>query len=198
LGMVDLAVQEGKVQAFRLTPLGAHCLQPDKYPYSMEPPAEGSAEWLEDGTTIKITPGLGINQLRGLVSRVAVPVTGEANVYRLGGAGVEKAFLQGDAPELLATQFAALGYPLPAAAQAYLAQLYARFGRVHLYEGVTVVEFTDDTAVAELRAANLLPHNVILAQLSPRLIVIPEPFANTLLQNLEQKGYTPRMVAGAN
>ena len=195
LGMVDLAIQHGRVQAFRLTPLGAHLLNQDEYPAPDQATGDGTAEWQSDGKTIHITPGANLNSLMGILLRITVPVQGESHTYRLGGPGLEDSFAQGENPDSLIAQFDTLGYPLPKSAQSYLQNLYERFGRVHLYEKVTVIEFTDNTAVAELRAANILTEAHILAELSPRLLVIDEQHAQKLFDQLEQKGYTPRMIA---
>ncbi len=193
LGVVDLAIQHGRVQAFRLTPLGAHLLNQEEYPAPDQAEGDGTAEWQSDGKTIHITPGPNLNSLMGIIMRVTVPVQGESHTYRLGGPGLESSFAQGENPDSLMRQFDNLGYPLPQPAQDYLHNLYDRFGRVHLYEKMTVIEFTDDTAVAELRAANILKEMHITTVLSPRLVVIADHQAESLYNLLEQKGYTPRM-----
>ncbi|MCA9980658.1 MAG: hypothetical protein KDD89_07495, partial [Anaerolineales bacterium] len=195
LNMVDLVVENGRAKAFRLTQLGAHLLAPDVHTKHTAVESGGTAEWLPDGSTMRFTPGTDVNALMGLVTRLAVPVSGVPFTYRLGGPGLERGFTEGETPQSIAAQFAQLDHPLPPEAQAYLENLYARFGRVHLYDNLTLLEFGDDTAVVELRAAGLLD-GLILYEFSPRLIAIQTDQAEDLFQKLQNKGYTPQMTTG--
>lgn len=195
MNMIDVFVQNKQVEAFRLTDVGCFLLSPSKNAQPTESDLPGNAEWI-DGHTLKLIPGRDMNALMGLVSRVAIPVSGQPFTYRLGGPGLESSFADGETPQSLANQFGQLGYALPDEAEKYLAQIYERFGRVHLYDELTIVEFSDDTAVVELRAAGLLD-DVLLYEFSPRLIVIDPDKVEQFAARLEAKGYMPKLTDGA-
>ena len=62
---------------------------------------------------------------------------------------------------------------------------------MRLYKGVTVIEFSDDFALTEMKAATSL-NKVLVAELSPRLVLIPKAAVATLIAELEKAGYTPQ------
>lgn len=209
MGLVNLSLATGRqkprsdqpvtreILGFQLTEVGRWVLAPHLY----EPPAQvrnlkeekGSITWLGKDT-VQVKPGQGVARSFGLLSRLG-EATGQPFTYRLTGPGLEAAFAQGQRPADLARQLAEEGAPLPAANLAYLEELYGRYGHIHLYEGLTVIELADDMALAELRAAGLLG-DALVHEFSPRLIVIKESEVDGLVEKLIGRSYTPRVVDG--
>lgn len=62
---------------------------------------------------------------------------------------------------------------------------------MRIYENVTIIEFGDDYALAEMKAVTPL-EGVIIAEISPRLVIIPQEAVAPLTAALEQAGYTPK------
>ena len=65
------------------------------------------------------------------------------------------------------------------------------YGRVRLYQDVTLIEFGDDYALAEMKAVTSLD-KVMIAEISPRLVLIPKDAAASLSAELVKAGYTPQ------
>ncbi|MCW5851952.1 MAG: helicase-associated domain-containing protein [Anaerolineae bacterium] len=113
-------------------------------------------------------------------------------VYRLDVATVHRTFEQGATLEELETGWsAAFGQPMPEAVQSRLAGWWASYGRVRLYRDVSIIEFGDDYALAEMKAVSSL-EKLMIAEISPRLVVIPKDAVARLQAELQRAGYTPR------
>jgi hypothetical protein len=199
LGLVDLARQNNAAVAFRITPTGRWLLLPQQnMPGGLLAASKvgpGSATWLDD-RTIQIKPGSSVAGLLNLLARIGEPA-GKPFTYRLSGSGLERLLAEGEKSDTLIRQFAEAGAPLPAATQAYLQELYGRYGLIHLYEKLTVIEFSDDMALAEVRAVSSSLQQALVYELSPRLVVINGLYTNTIMEELSKKGYTPRLTSQA-
>ncbi len=113
-------------------------------------------------------------------------------VYRLDAATVHRAFEQGATlEELEAGWQAAFGQPMPEGVRSRLAGWWAGYGRVRLYRDVSIIEFGDDYALAEMKAVSSL-EKLMIAEISPRLVVIPKDAVAQLRAELQRAGYTPR------
>ncbi|MEW5987508.1 MAG: hypothetical protein AB1791_12815 [Chloroflexota bacterium] len=182
---------------FQLTEVGRWALAPQLYklpdPVRNIKEEKGAITWL-DQETVQVKPGQGVTRAFSLLSRLG-EATGQPFTYRLAGPGLEVAFAQGQRPADLARQLAEGGAPLPATSLAHLEQLYDRYGQIHLYEGLTVIELADDMALPELRASGLLG-DALVHEFSPRLVVIKESEADSLVEKLIGRGHTPRVVDG--
>lgn len=86
------------------------------------------------------------------------------------------------------------GEPMPASIHNRLASWWDNYGRIRLYRDVTIIEFGDDYALAEMKAATSLD-KLMIAEISPRLVVIPKDAVQKLTTELEKAGYTPRQAA---
>jgi len=82
---------------------------------------------------------------------------------------------------------------VPAAWQEKLRTWSQNYGKLHVYEDITLIELADDYALQELIASTLLSKYLIY-QFSPRLIAIQPDAVDILVQEMEKRGYTPRMV----
>jgi hypothetical protein len=66
------------------------------------------------------------------------------------------------------------------------------YGRLHIYEGLTLLELADDYALQELLASIPLQEHIVY-QFSPRLVAIEDGAVDHLVQEMEKRGYTPRV-----
>jgi hypothetical protein len=112
----------------------------------------------------------------------------------LGTRSVERALASGVTPELCAALFEKFGAPLPATARALIVRLARNYGRVRLYENLTVIEFSDDLALRELLASTSLAKHVI-HQISPRVVAVRDEAMDGFFNELVARGHTPRMIA---
>ncbi|NOG36696.1 MAG: hypothetical protein HND44_19325 [Chloroflexi bacterium] len=192
MNMVELRGSPDDVVAFRLTDTGRFLLSPaapnTAVPQSTSP---GEAIWLND-RTVQISPGYEMGAFLALMTQLGTAVPNQPFTYRLDGAGLEKAFIAGESPDTLNRLFLESGWRLPNAGLDYLEEVYHRFGLAHLYDDLTVIEFSDDMALPELRAAGLLD-NCLVHEFSHRLVAIRPEMVATLLTRLEGRGYTPRV-----
>ncbi len=65
------------------------------------------------------------------------------------------------------------------------------YGKVRIYQNMTLIEFSDDHSLAEMKAVTTLNEHLI-AEISPRLIVIKKEATQQLIAELEKAGYTPK------
>lgn len=113
-------------------------------------------------------------------------------VYQLSRRAFYTALQNGATLEsLLATWRTVFGEP-PAALQERLTTWQQAYGTVQLYQGVTLIEFSDAFALAEMLAVTSLKQHLV-AQLSPQAVLIPAGAVDGLKKELEQAGYTPKV-----
>jgi hypothetical protein len=65
-------------------------------------------------------------------------------------------------------------------------------GLLHLYENITLIELSDDYALQELLISTSLADHLV-HQFSPRLVAIWADAIPTLVEEMEQQGYTPHL-----
>lgn len=82
-------------------------------------------------------------------------------------------------------------YPVPDNVRTDIAEFVSRYGRVRVHQDVAVIEFGDDYALEEMRAVSSLD-DVLVAELSPRAVVVPRETVMRLVGELEKAGYTPK------
>ena len=198
LSLVDLCRRHGELVAFR--PLGLADLLWDRAPVVA---AEAFAATIpEDAVsvdaaemTITVRPsGIGgmAHSLLGHIGNLEEP-TPQRFVYRLSREVVHEAFESGlSLEDLLRDWEEHLAVPLPEAMQERLTDWWASYGRVRLYENLTVIEFADDVALRELKVGTSLAQHIV-AEISPRLAIIPRSSMGPLMDELVGKGYTPKM-----
>ncbi len=115
-------------------------------------------------------------------------------VYTLDVEAVHHAFEDGNTlHDLEALWQEVIAIPMPASVQTQLQAWGLAYGRTRIYTGVTLIELSDDFALAELKAVTALDV-VMIAELSPRLVLIPQNAVNDLVAQLEKAGYTPKQV----
>lgn len=66
------------------------------------------------------------------------------------------------------------------------------YGQLHVYENLTLIELADDYALQELLVSTSLRQHLVY-QFSPRLVAIRADRVEDLIQEMENRGYTPRV-----
>lgn len=202
-GLVDLYYENGRLTAVRFHGLG------DLYwdrtesisrrataTLSATPPTAATTgdRLLIDGDQIRVEPAHITAQAHSLLDRIAVLEVAHPQqfVYRLDAGAVQKSFEAGlTCAELLAEWKARLSKPIPPSIQQRLTAWWEAYGQLRLYQDVTIIEFGDDHALAEMKAVTNLKA-VLIAEISPRLVLIPKSAIATLAAELEKAGYTPQ------
>ncbi|MFN3761608.1 MAG: helicase-associated domain-containing protein [Anaerolineae bacterium] len=200
LGLADLRWRDGHLSAFRLHNLAD--LYWDRVEAPTAPrPAAVSARPVppEDAVrtehhTVHVRPSAIPVQAHTLLDRIARLETATADrfVYRLDPHAVYKAFEAGATlSEILEGWEKWMPVPMPEDIRSLLTGWWEAYGRVRIYENLTVIEFGDDYALAEMKAVTSLSEHLI-AEISPRLVVIPQQAVSRLVAELEAAGYTPK------
>jgi len=203
LGAVELGYDERGLAAFRLTPLGSHLLGRRAAPISLEAGEEVEKAEVEEGPTLVLAddltatvrlgqPMAELYDLLGVLCELE-DVSPHRFRYRLTAASAQRAFEAGwDLPAIVEKLESFLGHPLPASWREALEGWAANYGLVHLYNNLAVLELADDYALQEVLACTSLGDHIVY-QFSPRLVVIEPEAVDTLVAELQKKGYTPRV-----
>ncbi|MDR7476062.1 MAG: helicase-associated domain-containing protein, partial [Armatimonadota bacterium] len=200
LGLADLSFSDGKLAAFRLH--GLADLYWDRVetppaprhvaaPIQTTPPEEAVRT---EHHTIRVRPSAIPAQAHSLLDKIARLETAAADlfVYRLDPQATHEAFEAGVAlSEILDDWGKWMPIPMPEAIRAQLTEWWQAYGRVRIYEDLTVIEFGDDYALAEMKAVTSLAEHLI-AEISPRLVIVPRQAVASLVAELEAAGYTPK------
>lgn len=204
LGLADISLEYGKLVAFRLHGLGdLYFDRVDTVPLTemgsgkaetaVSPPAAADAVTIQDDL-ITVLPTAVSAQTHNYLDNLAKLEEALPNrfIYRLSGAAVHQNFENGKTlAQLLKGWQEYLPLPMPAAMQQQLSAWWEAYGQVRLYEKVTVIEFGDEYALAEMKAATSL-EKYLVAEISPGLIIIPAEAVDSLVAELEKAGYTPK------
>ncbi len=210
LGLTDLQWVEKKGQQ-QLTVFRTHGLS-DLYWDRVDalPPAAlaTSAAPLPTGTVVVEDDVIAVNpaavnvQAHRLLERLArlETTTTTQFVYRLDAQTVWNSFEAGISfTELVDEWERLLSVAMPETIRQRLEAWEESYGRVRIYQNITVIELGDEYVLAEMKAVTSLAEHVV-AEISPRLVIIEQKAVATLTAELEKAGYTPRQVneAAAN
>ena len=196
-GAIEIAYDAGKFVAFQITPLGAWLLRnepaelfpaPSPIPFDRNEPL---VTWLDE-KTFRVRGGAESANVLGAARLIAEP-TNARLTFQFSTRALARSFERESTPDSIAQKFSDAGAPLPDAMRTILNALYDNYGRVHLYEQLTIMELADDFIVRELLASTSLRQH-ILHQFSPRVVVIRDEQVEMFVQELEKKGYTPRVM----
>lgn len=199
LGFADLCLRRGRLVAVRLHGFGD--LYWDRYEASAFPPHVGPAErpaprkaLAISGRALSAPPQAlspAAHQLLGRIARLE-EASPKRFRYLLNAERTHVTFERGALlEELVAAWERHLGFPMPPDVREPLEAWWAAYGQVRIYQHATVIEMADDHALTEMRAVTSLDR-VIIAELSPRLVVVPQNAVGTLIEELERAGYTPK------
>jgi hypothetical protein len=200
LGLADLSVKNGVVVALRLHGLGDlfwdRVEAPDTPAYAVSqatavPPAEAVSI---EGLTIAVNPAAITTQAHTFLDKIARldEVTPEKFTYTLNVQPVHQTFEAGETLDNLLTDWdRLLPVSLPPHIRDQFDAWWQGYGQVRLYQNVTVIEFDDDYALAEMKVATSLADHLI-AEISPRLVLVAETAVDSLIAESEKTGYTPK------
>lgn len=196
LGLVDLGYRGDQLAAFRLTPTGSFALGRRRTLSGNEQQVDvrDTVEFRED-MTIALIPGRAPEQLHDLLRNIGRlgKATPERFVYRVTANHILETLEQGRAVD---TSIALLskwsGQDVPAAWEDQMRTWSHNYGKLHIYEDITLIEMTDDYALQELMVNTSLCE-AIVHQFSPRLVAIRLEAVDTLVLEMEKRGYTPRV-----
>lgn len=210
LGLADLVLDGEKLHAFRLhgltdlywdrvESLDFAELSPPVSEVSESTPTgeEESSDALSVDKTGRIrvdtavTTIPGHNLLRKL-GRVVSSMVG-LFVYKLDLDVVYATFESGlTLDDLVAEWNAALPVEMPRSVHSQLSQWWKSYGQTRIYRNATLIEFGDDYALTEMKAVTGL-EKALVAELSPRLVLIDRNAVSDLVAQLEKAGYTPKV-----
>ncbi len=194
-GAVEVrTTKSGQLDAFRITRLGQWLLEE----WSGALPAEAlpkprpveRIEWLNEHT-LRVPPGPERVELVALLRRAAV--NGDVPFsYVFNAKSVERGLIEGVTLAELAAQLDRHGVRLTPAVEQLFNTLGAHLGRVRVYPSLAVLELADPAAAQELLARTDLKSHV-LYQVSPRVFILRPEDLETLIAQIQQKGYMPRV-----
>ena len=114
----------------------------------------------------------------------------------MSGQAVHAAFEEGLTLDNLLNDWAQLlPIAMPESIRSQLAVWWQAYGQVRIYEKVTLIEFSDDYTLTEMKAVTSLEQRLI-AEISSRLVLIPQEAVEPLVIELEQAGFTPKQTNG--
>jgi hypothetical protein len=195
LGAVGLGYKSGKLTALKVTPVGSFALQRRQFIVEAEQPAAQEAVRLHDDLKVTLVPGRAPVQLHDLLHFVGQleEATPEQFVYRITAEGALLALEQGLTIEDLLDQISAwCNAEIPTAWYAKMQDWSQNYGKLHVYDEITLIEMADDYALQELMSNTALREHVIYT-FSPRLIAIQPDAVDDLVQEMEKRGYTPHV-----
>jgi hypothetical protein len=114
-------------------------------------------------------------------------------VYRVSASSVQQQFDRGESAQtLLAMLEKACPIEIPGSWKERLHGWQENYGKLHLYQEITVIELADEYILKELMINTLLREDII-HEFSPRLIAIRPNAVDKLVQEMEKLGYMPRV-----
>jgi len=200
LGLADLYFAGKDLAAFRLHGLAdLYWDRVDSPPPPRHAPdraaAMPSAEAVTaDKLSISVVPSAVSGQAHSMLDKIARLEVMEADhfVYQLDARAAYESFEAGAAlADILNEWEKLLPIPVPAPILEQLAAWWEAYGRVRIYRNLTVIEFGDDYALTEMKAVTSLEDHLI-AEISPRLVIVRQEAVNSLTAQLEKAGYTPK------
>lgn len=203
LGLADIFLDGEDLVAFRLQGLADLYLErtesvpPPRHVAEQAPPPQAEAV-NTDELCIIVRPSAVNAQAHSLLDKIARLNVAEPDrfVYQLDAQAAYEAFESGAAlSEILDSWEQFLQVPMPGAIHSQLAAWWQAYGQVRLYSGLTVIEFGDDYALAEARAVTSLDKHLI-AEITPRFVVIRPQAVAPLRAELEKAGYLPKQTDG--
>lgn len=200
LGLADLQFDGEALVALRLHGLAdlywdrVEVPQPPSHASDRASIVPPSSAVTTDAISVTVSPSAVSAHAHSLLDRMARLEVAEPGrfVYRLNAQAAYKAFEDGATlSELLDGWQRFLPVPMPDAIRAQLAEWWQAYGRVRVYKNLTVVEFGDDYALAEMKAVTSLAQHLV-AEISPRLVIVRPEGVEALVTELEKAGYTPK------
>jgi Helicase conserved C-terminal domain len=193
-GAVELRFDDGDLTAIRATGQGAWLLNAHGH-QAPEALGAGAREpdaiaWQKDGVTLHAQPAPDRADFIAHLRRITDRGDGSFN-YVITPASIERALAEGVTLEETQRKFKRAGVTLPRAISEQFKTAARRYGRVRVYQALTVLELADELTAREVAANTSLSRRAVY-QLSPRVFVLPDEEVDTLVEEMQAKGYTPR------
>ena len=196
LGAISLGYVGDDARALRVTPLGSFALQRrtsvvEQAPQTVPP---GAVQFDKD-LVARVVPHQVPAQLHDLFHLIgqleeAMPAQFR---YRITAEGVLQALEGGQTVDDLIRGITRwCGAAPPGAWRDQLARWSENYGKLHVYDDITLIELADDYALQELLSNTSLRDHVIHT-FSPRLVAIHPAAVDDLIQEMEKRGYTPHV-----
>ncbi|MBN1979809.1 MAG: helicase-associated domain-containing protein [Anaerolineae bacterium] len=200
LGLADLGLDADGLTAFRLHGLA------DLYWDRADAPVPRSDAAVRKTTTapaeavnidaraIRVVPSQIESQAHNLLNQIArlETATAEQFAYRVDSEAVYASFETGmTLAEIEAAWETWLPVPMPVAIRDQLTAWWEAYGQVRIYKDLTVIEFGDEYALAEMKAVAPLEKHIV-AEISPRMVIVYPEAVKPLTEALKQAGYTPK------
>jgi len=188
LVMLQLSYEQGKLAAVRWlseTPVGTVMKAPST-----------ALTFAQNGDLL-IYNSRWMGSLRRLASRISTETARTADniVMRPTPSVLRQTLRHGVSVEQVAEEFAAAGFPLPAALHTRLLEWQARAGRHQLYDNLAVIEVTEDGLSSEIQAIASRT-GIEFYQITPRCLLLPDPTTVPgLVAELSKRGYTPQVLS---
>ena len=194
-GAVEVrTTKDGQLDAFRVTRLGTWLLegQSDALPAEAlpRPRAVERIHWLDE-RTLRAPPGPERAELIALLRRTALN-NGSPFSYAFTPESVEQGLAAGVTLAELDAQLRRHDVRLTPVVAGLFSTLALRLGRVAVYPALAVLELADPIAAQELMASTDLKAHV-LYQVSPCAFILRQEGLETLIAQIQQKGYMPRV-----
>ncbi len=192
LGFADLVQQDGVPALLRLHGL-ADLLWDRLAAIVPGHPVADAVVVDESRGTITLHPNMvqpEVHPFLGSIARLE-EATPTRFVYSLDMRATYETFAQKPLLDILRLWDELMPCPIPRAVHQRLSELWTRYGEVHLYEGLALLEVKDDITLRELEASTSLTQH-ILARLSPGLVVLADEAVDALFSELADQGYMPR------
>jgi hypothetical protein len=194
LGAVALGYRGERLAAFKVTPVGSFALQRRQTIVETDPqPAAKGAVTLKDDLSVELVPAQTPAQLHDLLHAIGQldETTPEKFVYRITADGVLLALEHGQTIESLLARISTwCDTEVPETWRQRMATWSQNYGKLHVYDDITLIELADDYALQELLSNTSLRDHVVHT-FSPRLVAIRPDAAQELIQEMEKRGYTP-------
>ncbi len=206
LGLVDLRFDNTRLTSVRLLGLADIFLDKVEAPpapqrnVSQTPIKDAQDAIMVDGLQIRVVPSALNAQGHTLLDKIAILEQAAPGqfVYKLDPLATHQSFESGvGLEEILADWAKLLPLEMPPLIQQTLTEWWQSYGQVRLYSDVTIIELADDHALIEMKTVTSL-EKYLLAEISPRLILIPTETAELLAAELEHAGYTPKQTDQVN
>jgi hypothetical protein len=196
LGMLDVGWQGDQPVAVRLSEFGEFLVgRRADYPLP-QLKTQAPALVVRPDWAMELDLDAASLDLINLLLQIAIPETGGKTesrklAYRITDQGLGRAFETGWTLERIQTSLAAAtGKPLPGELVERMRPLWEHFGRLQIYEDMTLIEFADDFCLPELLAGTRLSQ-ILVTTFSPRLVAVRTEAAADFVTELQAKGYTP-------
>ena len=196
LGAIDLGYRNDKLEAVRLTPTGSFMLGRRQELFEHRAGiAPQQAIKLQDDLTATVMPGhapLELYNLMGVIGQLE-SATPQHFHYRITANSVQSQFDQGESDQtLIASLEEVCPVEIPVSWKDKLHEWQENYGKLHLYQGITLIELADEYIAKELMLSTSLRQNIVY-QFSPRLIAVRPDAVDDLVQEMEKQGYMPRV-----